>query len=275
MGKLYNKMLVTAEKAGTFHAACDMAAFLSEKFPPETVDFLFINEELSGFGPELGQEVRLFQERTKSLGINVEQSFREGNFHRGTLEMANHFGAEIILCGADNITRRFWNGSQTYKLLREAKCPVISIQNPMRRKSIERILVPIDSSTETRQKIPTALKYAQLFGAEVHIVGLASSKSKEVVGTVNSYANQSIYFLNERGVDAQFEMMIGSNITDMTLHYADQIEADLIIIMAVEEPNPYGFFEGSFPEQMILKSATIPVLAIQQRDDLVVEWAGL
>jgi nucleotide-binding universal stress UspA family protein len=156
MGKLYSKMLVTAEKAGTFHAACDLAAFISEKFPPETVDFLFIHEDLSSIGPELGNELKKFQERTKHLSVATDQSFREGNFQRGTLEMASHFGAEIIICGADNKTRRFWNGSQTYQLLKEAHCPVISIQSPMRRQAISKIVVPIDSSFETRQKLSAA-----------------------------------------------------------------------------------------------------------------------
>ena len=59
-----------------------------------------------------------------------------------------------------------------------------------------------------------------------------------------------------------------------TWSMVDNIDADMVLIMVVEEPNPYGMFEGSFPEQMILKSQ-VPVMSIKLREDLKVEYFAI
>ncbi len=269
MEKIFKKILVTSEKADTFPVACEFAEFMLSKNIPDELDFLFVNEDLSHYNDEVKGRVKDCINLMHSKGIMTEHSYTQGNFHRGTIDMAKHNESDLIICGAELVKgfRRFWNGSETYKLMKSSPCYVISVQKPMKRPEIKNIILPIDSSEETRQKVPAAIQMAKMMNATVHVVGVSSSKSGDVMNTVQSYTHQTAEFLDGKDVTVVTAIMQGSNLTDITLQYADDQHADLIMIMATEEPNPYGMFEGSFPEQMVLKSH-IPVMAIKLRDDL-------
>ncbi|MSQ78104.1 MAG: universal stress protein [Flavobacteriaceae bacterium] len=271
MEQLFKKILVTSEKANTFPVACEFAEFLLTKTLPDELDFLFVNEDLSHYNEEVKGRVKDCINLMHSKGIMTEHSFRQGNFHHGTIDMATHNESDLIICGAELVKgfRRFWNGSETYKLMKASPCYVISVQKPMKRFGIKNIIIPVDSSGETRQKVPAAIQMAKLMNATIHVVGVSSTKGGDVMNTVQSYTHQTAEFLAKKNVNVVTAFMQGTNLTDITLQYAEDQHADLIIIMATEEPNPYGMFEGSFAEQMILKSEA-PVMAIKLRDDLQV-----
>jgi nucleotide-binding universal stress UspA family protein len=267
----FKKILVTAERAETFPAACDFVELLVKYNKPTDVGFLFTNDDLEHFGGDVKVRVAACEDQMHAIGIATEHTFKHGNFHRGAINLAQNFGAELIICGAELVTgfRRFWNGSETYKLIKSAPCYVVSLQKQLKRPEIKKIVLPIDSSQETRQKVPAAIAIAKMFDATVHVVGVASSGSEDITHTVHAYTQQTIDFLESHGVKTETAQLVGSNITDITLQYVDDADADMLMIMAVEEPNPYGMLEGSFPEQMILKSS-VPIMAVQERDDIKV-----
>ncbi len=273
METIFNKLLVTSERADTFPAACGFIEFMITFNKPQEVDFVFINEDLSHLNLEVKERIKQCINEMHNNDIMTEHSFRQGNFHRGIIDMAKYSAIDLIVCGAELVKgfRRFWNGSETYKLIKAAPCYVVSIQKPMKRQSIKKIVLPIDSTQETRQKVPAAIQMAKLFGATIHVLGVSSSNSIDTLKTVKNYAEQASNFMSERDVKVELEFLQGTNLTDVTLQYADNIDADMIMIMAVEEPNPIGMFEGSFPEQMILKSQ-VPVISIKLREDLKVTY---
>ncbi len=276
METIFNKLLVTSEKADTFPAACGFIEFMITCNKPQEVDFMFINEDLSHLNQEVKERVKQCINLMHNKDIMTEHSYRQGNFHRGIIDMAQYSATDLIICGAELVKgfRRFWNGSETYKLIKAAPCYVVSIQKPMKRQSIKKIVLPIDTTQETRQKVPAAMQMAKLFGATIHVLGVSSSNSADTLKTVKSYAEQAAFFMSERDVNVELEFLQGTNLTDVTLEYVDNIDADMLLIMAVEEPNPYGMFEGSFPEQMILKSQ-VPVMAIKLREDLKVAYFAI
>ncbi len=273
METVFNKLLVTSEKADTFPAACDFIEFMIAHNKPKEVDFMFINDDLSHLKEEVKERIKECINLMHSKDIMTEHSFRQGNFHRGIIDMAQYSGTDLIICGAELVKgfRRFWNGSETYKLIKDAPCYVVSLQKPMKRQSIKKIVLPIDSTQETRQKVPAAMQMAKLFGATIHVLGVSSSNSADTLKTVKNYAEQATNFMADRDIKVELEFLQGTNLTDVTLQYVDNIDADMLMIMAIEEPNPFGMFEGSFPEQMILKSR-VPVMAIKMREDLKVTY---
>ncbi|MDZ4758610.1 MAG: universal stress protein [Bacteroidota bacterium] len=276
METVFNKLLVTSEKADTFPAACGFIEFMVTRNKPLEVDFMFINDDLSHLNTQVKERVQECINLMHSQNIMTEHSFRQGNFHRGIIDMAQYSGTDLIICGAELVKgfRRFWNGSETYKLIKEAPCYVVSIQKPMKRQSIKKIVLPIDTTQETRQKVPAAMQMAKLFDATIHVLGVSSSNSPDTLKTVKNYAEQAADFMRERDTKVEIDFLQGTNLTDVTLQYVDNIDADMLMIMAVEEPNPYGMFEGSFPEQMILKSQ-VPVISIKLREDLKVTYFAI
>ncbi len=62
---------------------------------------------------------------------------------------------------------------------------------------------------------------------------------------------------------------MGGNITNVTIAYAEKINADLIVIMTEQEPQIGSFFLGKFAQQMV-NNSPVPVLVVPTREDLMV-----
>lgn len=134
--------------------------------------------------------------------------------------------------------------------------------------SFKNIVVPIDTSFETRQKVPYAVSFAKAFGATLHVFGVSSDKGKDAEVLVNNYVRQVCNNIEEKGVPCTSSIQLGGNPTEQILAYAKVKGADLITIMTEQETNITSFFSGKYSEQMI-KNSTIPVLSIHPKDLIV------
>lgn len=134
----------------------------------------------------------------------------------------------------------------------------------------DKIVVPIDTSFETRQKVPYAEALAKKFGSTLYVLGVSSDKGKDAEVTVNNYTRQVCRNIDEQGIAYEYEVILGGNPTDITLEYAQKVGASLIIIMTEQESNLISFFSGKYSEQMVKKS-NIPVLSIHPKDLIVSE----
>jgi nucleotide-binding universal stress UspA family protein len=56
--------------------------------------------------------------------------------------------------------------------------------------------------------------------------------------------------------------------------YAEEIMADLIVIMTEQEPQIGSFFLGKFAQQMV-NNSPIPVICVPTREDLMITDARL
>lgn len=139
--------------------------------------------------------------------------------------------------------------------------------------NFDKIVVPVDSSFETRQKVPYAESLAQQFGATLYVLGVSNDNGKDSEVTVNNYARQVCRNIEEKGLNYEMHTDLGGNPTDKTIAFAQKINAGLIVIMTEQESNLTSFFSGKYSEQMVKKS-TIPVLSVHPRD-LVVSEARL
>ena len=172
---MFKNLLITAESAGTFEAACDFADIMMEYTQPAEVNFLYIDDDLSAFNEALKVRVRNAMDQYMRQGTNVDLIFKHGNFQKGTMDCAVSHHTDLVICGAELINgfRRFWNGSKTYRFIKSSPCFVISVQKSLTRKQLRKIVLPIDSSTETWQKVPAAHQMAKLTGSSVLVNGLS------------------------------------------------------------------------------------------------------
>ncbi len=131
-----------------------------------------------------------------------------------------------------------------------------------------KIVVPIDTSFETRQKVPYAVAMAKAFRAKLYVVGVSSDKGKDAQVVINNYIRQVCNNIEEKGIATVSETRIGGNPTEAVLAYAKEIGAGMITIMTEQETNFTSFFSGKYSEQMI-KSSPVPVLSIHPKDLII------
>lgn len=202
-------------------------------------------------------------------GIKMEYVIREGKVSRELCAQAKEDDAFLIVVGTHGMSgfEKNWIGRNTYRTIAESPYPVLTMREDFNfRKSLERIVVPIDSSSDTRQKVPAAANFAKAFGAELHILGLYTSDNKTIKGIVDSYVNQVDNYLTKANVKHVCNFVnVPKNLTVTTLEYADQVDADMIVIMTEQETSLASFLLGNYAQQMLTMS-TRPVLSIRPEE---------
>jgi nucleotide-binding universal stress UspA family protein len=209
------------------------------------------------------------QEKHKKLlkGGKLDYKIRKGKVYIEVAQQARNINADFIVSGTHGVSgfEEFWIGSNAYRIVTHAPCPVITIRHGFEVRDIARIVLPIDSTQETRQKIPVAADIAKLFNSEVHVLSLYSTTLKSVHRRVDNYSLQVKQFLDEQGVRNMQIIKESDNITRSTLDYSEEIGAELIIIMTEQETTTANLFLGPYAQQMINHS-TIPVLSIRSKE---------
>lgn len=209
-------------------------------------------------------------------GVKYLYMHKRGSVFKGILKASEEIDASLIIMGTHGVTgfQEFWMGSNAYKVVSSSKCPVISMREERPTNDFKTIVLPIDTSFESRQKVPYAVSLAKKFDATIHLVGVSVDKDKETEYQVNAYTRQVMHSFDDENVKYVFEKRLGGNITVLTEEYAKQVKADLIIIMTEQEPQIGSFFLGKFAQQMVNHSP-IPIMSITPREDLIISEAKL
>jgi len=151
-------------------------------------------------------------------------------------------------------------GGNAYKITSHSKIPVITLRKTRLYTNIDIIVLPMDITFQTREKVPYTIKLAKIFNSEIHLVTLRSSKYKSIEKKLHQYAIQVGSYIEMNKINYKVEHLLGDNLTDITLEYANSVDADLISIMTEQEKSISNLLLGSYAHQMINK-ATIPVLS--------------
>lgn len=179
---------------------------------------------------------------------------------------AEKVNATMIVIGTNGASgfEKYWMGSTAVRIVQEATCPVLSIREGFNfHKSLERILVPLNMSTNSRQKLPVAVKMAKAFGAHIYLLGQYENNSQ--AQTVGIYMKQAETFLQKQNVPYSSEIMLAKNLPEEALAYADTINADLIVISTEQEQVLSSLFIGTNAQQFVHHSL-IPILSVHPAD---------
>lgn len=179
---------------------------------------------------------------------------------------AEKVNATMIVIGTNGASgfEKYWMGSTAVRIVQEATCPVLSIREGFNfHKSLERILVPLNMSTNSRQKLPVAVKMAKAFGAHIYLLGQYENNSQ--AQTVGIYMKQAETFLQKQNVAYTSETMLAKNLPEEALAYADTINADLIVISTEQEQVLSSLFIGTNAQQFVHHSL-IPILSVHPAD---------
>jgi nucleotide-binding universal stress UspA family protein len=213
----------------------------------------------------------LQEKYSKSLkGGKLDFKTRKGKVYLEIALQAKSSSADLIITGTHGVSgfEEFWIGSNAYRIVTNAPCPVITLRHDAKIADIGKIVIPIDSSQETRQKIPIAAQVAQLCNSEIHILSLYSTPLKSVQKRVDNYAMHVAEYCEERKIRHVSIKKESENITRTTIDYAEGVGADLIAIMTEQETTTANIFLGPYAQQMVNHSP-VPVLSMRAKDLIV------
>ena len=128
------------------------------------------------------------------------------------------------------------------------------------RKKIERIVVPMDGSAETLNKIPFVVKLATLFKPEVHLVTTHNSHLKSIQRLTEKVVQSAKRHFQTHELNLVEDTIVANDLTKALLNYSISVDADLISIMT-EQETPVNIMLGAQAQQLINQSP-IPVLSV-------------
>jgi nucleotide-binding universal stress UspA family protein len=209
---------------------------------------------ISNYKPDFKQEMKF--------------EIRDGKIYKQIVKTAEEYDVSLIVVGTHGASgfEEFWIGSNANKIISFTHIPVVTIRSKIDiERDLQRIVLPIDSTPETRQKIIFTAVLAAYFKAEVHVLALYSVSSKTVHDRVDKYAKQMTDYLEEEGIKYKLISQRTDNITNSTIEYAKSIDANLIAIMTEQEHSTSNILLGSYALQMV-NNSSIPVLSIHPKD---------
>lgn len=227
---------------------CDPEALLEE------VDKRF-NELIEEFSPEMGEG-------------KMSYAVRDGKVYREIVDAAEESKADLIVVGTHGSSgfEEFWIGSNANKIVSATNKPIITIRGGVDiQRPLNRIVLPLDSTVETRQKIPFTAELARIHDAEVFVLALYTTKVAEIRYRIDTYTDQVIEYLEEEGVKYTRDAVEADNLTNSTIGYAERIEANLISIMTEQERTTANLWLGPYAQQMVNHSP-FPVLSIHPKE---------
>lgn len=199
-------------------------------------------------------------------GIKLEYVIREGNPADQLTQQARDDNASLLIVGTHGMSgmKKSLLGRNSYRTIELSPVPVLIVREDFNfHKTLETIVVPIDSSDDTRQKAAQAAVFAKSFGATIHLVGLYTSSVVDVRRIVNGYVKFVERYFDKAEVKYITKFLeVKGNVTTTTLDYANAVGADMIAIMTEQESRLTSLLLGTYAQQMINESK-VPVLTVR------------
>lgn len=201
-------------------------------------------------------------------GIKMDYVIRHGKVSQELCAQCKEDDGVLIIVGTHGLSgfEKNWIGRNTYRTIAESEVPVLTLRVDFNfNKALERIVVPIDNSPDTRQKLRTAAQFAKIFNSELHVLGLYTSDSKSIKSIVDGYVNMVDSYLDKHEIKHVNKCVsVPKNLTITTLEYAEEINADMIVIMTEQESSFTSLLLGNYAQQMLTLS-TRPVVSVRPK----------
>lgn len=200
--------------------------------------------------------------------VSAQCIIKVGNPSIEVTNVAKEINASLIVMGTHGYSpiEELVIGSVALKVITKAPCPTMAMSNAAEHSGYKKIVMPIDGTVNSRQKVNYTLEMAKKFGATVYAIGLLGTNEENELPGMEVILNQIKKLAEEQGVPYQSELLNNQkNRATATVNYVDKVNADLVIIMTDQDAELSGFFLGPYSQQVIHLSK-VPVIAVKPKD---------
>lgn len=226
-------------------------------------DFFSDDERLSLL-EKLKKHLQNFTEKHIDCNkYNVTCVIEKGKLCDTILQKADELNISVIVMGTstiDNIKKRII-GTNALRIVSEAKCPVITLKQEPVKNSINRIILPLDVTKESREKATNAVQLAKEYGAEIFMVSAYTINDEIILRKLETQQKQVVDYIKNYNVKVTANLLKVGDRVDGVLDYINQNEGDIILITTHQQLEIVSKFLGSFA-QSIIKESKIPVMSM-------------
>lgn len=154
-------------------------------------------------------------------------------------------------------------GSNAFRAINLSNVPVLVLREGIEiNRDLTEILVPVDTSFETLQKIKYAVDCAKIFGAKINLLGVINPVSSDVRHIVNVQLQHAANMCLKANIRFDVHTIdVQEGAISAILNYANKIDANLIVIMREEENDLSAVWMGT-NTRVIVNNSSVPLLII-------------
>ena len=165
--------------------------------------------------------------------------------------------------GNDSSPAKFHLGNNTDKLVHEAEFPVLTCRKKREPMQFRDLLLPIDLTRHTTEKVDRIIRFAQSFESTIHLLA-ASEFFEQIISSkseLEERLEEAAATIRKNGLKCTTETIRHDYVSHSVLEYAEEIDVDLLVVMSRPE-NMLNQLLGSRINKVI-SHAEIPVLSFR------------
>jgi nucleotide-binding universal stress UspA family protein len=205
----------------------------------------------------------------KEYNVKANILCSQGNTSAEIVAAVTSNDIDLVIMGTHGASgfNEFFVGSNAHKTVTVCPCPVITVQNHAKKIGFTDIVLPINNSLHSRQKVEYAVTMAKKYGARIHVIGLIDKNDGEELNKFKIKIESVEKVIKKADLAYEIKIIKGDNIAESAMKYAKKVKANLVVILTGQESKTTGMFLGAFAKQ-IVNHSKIPVMSIKQEEGI-------
>lgn len=205
---------------------------------------------------------------SKNKDVDIQAMVASGKVYEKVLEISKSLNCNYIVIGANDEDEDRENrvlGTNASRIVRLSEIPVFTVNNKIM-KELNTVILPLDLSKETQQKVAKAIKIAKYTNAKIKMVSALLTDDKEIVDRLTIQMSIVEKFIKENYGNVSSDFVFGDKDKDtlagLIMKYSQDQSGDLIVIMTQQENNWLKLFVGTTAMDIIYNSPILVLSAV-------------
>lgn len=196
-----------------------------------------------------------------------DAKIREGNVVREIRNQAHYNDSDLIIVGTHGMSgfEDRWLGSNAYRLISNAPCPVLAVRQNMKFQHEQKLLLPIQIERVSRRIVPQVVEFAKALKMDIVVCGLTPKKRWKVPGMVSAYVMQvEKYIKKHLNTNAEYYIKEGIANPVELLELAHNKNVGIIALAVKKGINPFENIFNPFTNEL-LNISDLPIFAVPEK----------
>jgi nucleotide-binding universal stress UspA family protein len=209
---------------------------------------------------------QLTEENSKKYNVAISYHISKGSIFSSIAEFANEKEASLVVMGTHGMKgMQKLTGSWALKVIVKSRIPFIVVQDPpVDQERYHSIVFPIDFRSENKEKMKMAIFMGKFFESKIHMF-ISGSTDKTLAKKTNTNLNFAVKYLMQNNIDYEIHKSAKGNFAQLTIDFAQKINADLLLIMTTKNISLADYVFGASEQYMIANSSKIPVCCVNPK----------
>ncbi|MCU0446800.1 MAG: universal stress protein [Microscillaceae bacterium] len=192
-------------------------------------------------------------------GVELDTQVKIGNMFNLIKKEIETQSIDLIVMGTQGVSGidEILVGSNTEKIVRMSGCPVLTVRENAQVQDFKKIVLATDLYSENRAIIEQIQALQQLLEAHLYLVYVNEPGDFQAQRGIEERKAEFVRFFGLQNYS--FQLYCDKSIEAGILHYAEDIEADLIVMVTHQRNGISHFVAGSIAEDIVNHSPR-PVL---------------